>query len=150
MESLGFSQFRQLLDLWDEEVQKSQENKEIEKIVDSNQFLLFFKSKGSIFGTGEDGRVTFARIKNPDDDTITGWDEEANFAATNLTKLVQGEQSSSVFSQKDLKDIKVLDKDKVIEELSKAKSDKEIADTDSENDDDNAHHPDNFIQTLEQ
>lgn len=146
MTSLGFSTFRDLIDLWDEQVEKYQKERQIRNLVDGQGMLLFFKCNGDIFGAGEDGRVVFARIKNPDKEDKE-WGEEASFSALNLTKTVAGERSSSIFGKKDLDKIKVIDSEAAVKELCKKDVDQEIEVPDGEDGD---HTPDNFIQTMEQ
>jgi len=82
-------------------------------------FVFFFKKGKDIFGAGEDSRVVFAKMKHPDDDLPSGWKEEANFSAHNLQRSVIGDPSQNIFSHKDLKKIKILDKEAVSELLHK-------------------------------
>lgn len=82
-------------------------------------FVFFFKKDNNIFGAGEDSRVVFAKMKHPDDDLPSGWKDEANFSAHNLQRSVSGEPAQNIFSSKDLKKIKILDKDEVSKMLHK-------------------------------
>lgn len=145
MESLGFSTFRQLIDAWDEQVNQDQKEKQIRNLVDGQGLLLFFKFKGEVFGVGEDGRVVFARIKNPAKEDKE-WVKEASFSAINLTRTVADDKTSSIFGAKDLDSIKVIDRDKAVKMLCKEKI---AGDTDIGVDDDDPK-PDNFIHTMEQ
>ncbi len=95
----------------------------IQQFIDSNGLILFFKKGSDFYGTGEDGRMAFARIKNPDEEMPDGWEDEASFIAVNLSKTAEGEPSQHVFNKKDLKSIKVVDSNKVIQQL--ASKDKE-------------------------
>lgn len=147
MESLGFSTFRQLIDAWDEQVEKDQQEKQVRNLVDGKGLLLFFKFDGDVFGAGEDGRVVFARIKNPDKDEKE-WGKDASFSALNLTKTVSGEQTSSIFGSKDLDKIKVIDRDAAVKALCKEELDGDVDIQDV--DDDGDPKPDNFIHTMEQ
>lgn len=82
-------------------------------------FVFFFKKGKELFGAGEDSRVVFAKIKHPDDEIPDAWKDEANFSAHNLNKSMIGEPSQNVFSIKDMKSIKILDKDEVCKMLQK-------------------------------
>lgn len=143
--SLGFSTFRQLIDLWDEQVDKQQKEKQIRNLVDGQGMLLFFKFHNEIFGCGEDGRIVFARIKNPDKDDKE-WGKEASFSALNLSKTIEGENSSSIFGRKDLKQMKIIDQKEAITELCK----KNFNTINQTYDNTTDHKPDNFIQAMEQ
>lgn len=144
MESIGFSTFRQLIDDWEEHVDRDRKEKEIRNLVDGQGLLLFFKFKGEVFGAGEDGRIVFARIKNPEKGEEE-WGKEASFSAINLTKTVSGKKTSSIFGAKDLESIKVIDSDAAVKALSKGKVE---GGTEIDVDDDPK--PDNFIHAMEQ
>ena len=119
MDSLGFSTFRHLMDLWDHSVNEENNRSKIESLLDVNKLLLFFKKDGDVFGSGEDARVTFAKMKKPDEDLPSGWVEEASFTAKNLTKELEGNPSNHVFGHKDLKDMKVIDREEAESILNK-------------------------------
>ena len=91
----------------------------IESMIDDGEYILFFKKDGNIFAASEDSRVAFAKMKNPDDDMPKNWEEEASFTADNMNKMIRGEPSQHVFSKKDMNEMKVMDREKVIEELGK-------------------------------
>jgi hypothetical protein len=114
LESFGLSKFRSFINkaLIDEEEQNN-----IQHLLDSRGMIFFFKKENDYFGAGEDSRVIFARIKNPDDESPDGWAEEASFTADNLTKMMQGEPCQRVFDKDDMKGIKVVDREKIIDEL---------------------------------
>lgn len=78
---------------------------------------MFFSKGEDVFGTGEDGRVVFAKLKKPDEETTPGWVEEASFSAINLSKAVNGNPAQHVFSKKDLKEIKIIDRDDAAKKL---------------------------------
>lgn len=82
-------------------------------------FVFFFTKDKELFGAGEDSRVVFAKMKHPDDELPSGWKEEANFSAHNLKKSVSSDPSQNIFSHKDLKSIKIIDKDKAVNLLRK-------------------------------
>jgi hypothetical protein len=98
-------------------LREEQEINKLKMFVDSQGLIFFFKKGKEYFGAGEDSRVVFAKMKNPDDDLPDGWGDEANFSATNLSKMVKGEPTTHIFSKSDLKKIKVVDREKVLDEL---------------------------------
>ena len=108
--------------------------------------LLFFKFHDEIFGCGEDGRIVFARIKNPDKDDKE-WGKEASFSALNLNKAINGENISSIFGKKDLKQMKIIDREDAVMVL--CKKDFDTIDQ-NYNNKEGDHTPDNFIQAMEQ
>lgn len=89
----------------------------IESMIDEGEYILFFKKGGDIFAASEDSRVAFAKMKNPDADMPRNWEEEASFTADNMDKMLRGEPGQHVFSKKDINEMKVMDREKVIEEL---------------------------------
>jgi hypothetical protein len=119
MESPGFSSFRALMDTWDQSLEEERVKKSIDNLLDNQNFIMFFKKGKEVFGTGEDGRVIFAKIKHPDEETPAGWEKDANFSAVNLNKAAQGDPAQHVFDYKDMKIIKVIDRDKAAKILEK-------------------------------
>lgn len=115
MRSYRFSNFRDFLE---------NENQAIIKSMLDN-YIMFFKKDGEVFGASENSRIIFANMKNPSDDLPKGWHDEASFAAVNLTRGVHGEPSQCVFSHKDLKKIHVIDEDKAMQELLKQSKEKD-------------------------
>ena len=111
--SPAFSSFRQLMDIWDENLEAEDKKNQIQRLVNGDNLILFFKKGGEVFGAPEESRVVFARMKNPDDEMPEGWFDDANFVAVNLVKALMGEKTTQMFSAKDLKSIKVVDKDSV-------------------------------------
>jgi len=118
MQSPGFSDFRSLMDLWDEQLEKQAQDK-IRSMLEVNGFVFFFKKDNELFAASEDSRLTFARMKNPDEDTDKDWGKDAAFKGISLTSALQGEKKESMFYLKDLKSIKVLDKEDAYKELTK-------------------------------
>ena len=103
-QSLGFSNFRQLMTIWDEAVTADK----IHDMLEDNDFVVYFKKGDEIFATSEEGRLTFARMKHPDDDEPEGYMKEATFSVTNLSKAIEGEKAETVFGIKDLPKLKIL------------------------------------------
>ena len=91
----------------------------VESLIDKGGYILFFKKEGSIFAVNEDGRIAFAKMKNPDDEMPKGWEEEASFTADNMSKAIRGEPSQHILYNKDLNEIKVMEREEVVKELKK-------------------------------
>lgn len=106
------------MNMSDEHIYVEDCREKVEQLIEDSGYLLFFEKDGDIFGAGEEGRVVFAKMKNPDEEMPKGWEEEASFSADNLIKKMKGEPPQHLFSHKDLKKIKVLDQDEAIEKLS--------------------------------
>ena len=106
MQSPGFSKFRELLDTWDGFLIENEFDEKIDELM--SPFVFFFKKDNDIFGAGEDSRVVFAKMKNPDKDLPTGWKDEATFSAHNLTKTIVDQPSQNIFIIKDLDKIKII------------------------------------------
>ncbi len=90
---------------------------EIESLLD--QFILFFKKDGDVFGAGEDSRVVFAKMKHPDDEMPKNWEDESSFSAHDLTKALQGEQGYRLFKKSDLRGLKIIDREEAVQKLDK-------------------------------
>lgn len=116
-DSLGFSDFRSLMDQWDEAVEK-QEIRDIKSMVEGNDFVLFFTKEGRIFGAPEESRLTFARMKVPDEEEDDpNWLKEATFMAINLSRALEGERAEAVFGWNDMNKIKIIDVEEAIKKL---------------------------------
>jgi len=107
------------MDMWDECLLQENAEEKINHLIDSNGYVLFFKKDDSIFGAGEDSRVAFAKMKNPDDDLPKGWEDEASFSADNLNKAIRGEPHQHVFHKNDLEKMSVIDREEVMKTLKK-------------------------------
>jgi hypothetical protein len=112
----AFSQFRELMNLWDE----SEASVKVKSLIEGNSLVLFFQMEDKVYGAPEGGRVTFAKMKSPDDDLPEGWIKDANFVAYDLGKAVKGEKVERVFSEKDLGGIKVIEQEKAEDLLEKS------------------------------
>jgi len=128
MTSPAFSSFRELMNLWEE----AESSVKINSLIQNNELVLFFKKEGTIYGSPESGRVTFAKMKNPDDDLPEGWLDEANFVAYDLEKAMKGQKVQRVFDHKDLGKMKILDEEEVKKKLG---GKGEPADLDTDGDD---------------
>lgn len=132
MKSPAFSDFRALMDQWDE----TKPAIEIKTLLEGNGLVLFFKKGKSLYGAPESSRVTFAKMKNPDEDTPKKWADEANFAAFDMGKALKGEKIQVMFGSKDLDDLKIIDQEQIEKELAKQGSPGvEISNIDTDDDD---------------
>ncbi len=111
--------FRDLMELCDIAQEAHEADHDVRFIIDGKDFVLFFVKDKTMYGAPEESRVTFARMKAPTEDETEGWVKEATFSATDLLKMLNGEKIQRIFNYEDMKDIKVLDKDKAAELLSK-------------------------------
>jgi len=120
--SPAFSSFRHLMDKWDDYLE---DEGKVRNVMDGHNLILFFQKDGDLFGAPEESRVTFARLKNPEPDDASGFQDEASFLAVNLADALLGKLNQSVFGFKDLPKIKILDRDECEKKLhDKAKGDK--------------------------
>jgi hypothetical protein len=113
------------MDIWDEYLFEQKTPMGLKTFLDSHGMILFFKKDKDYYGAGEDSRVIFARLKTPDEDTTDGWEDEASFLANNLTKMIHGEPCQHLFNKNDINKIKIVDQEKVVQELTKLKDKKE-------------------------
>ena len=114
---MAFKYFRDIMDVWDETLYEEGEDGKIDSLLDGNGNILFFEKDGDIFGAGEESRVFFAKLKNPDEEMPKKWADEASFTAENLTKNIKGEPARHVFNKSDLKTIEVVDRDNAFDKL---------------------------------
>ena len=111
--------FRELQRKWDEHLEK-EKKKNIETLLDGNHFVMFFKKDNAIYASGEDGRVAFARMKNPDEDSPKDWAKEATFSAIDLNQALIGQRSKHIFTHLDVKTIDIIDHKEALKQLIKA------------------------------
>jgi hypothetical protein len=142
--SVGFSEFRNLMDMWDRHVFKESVEHEIEKFLDHKQLIMFFvfpvkkgkKSKSAkLYGATEDGRLSFAKMKHPNPDDLE--EKQDSFQAFDLESLVDKSdepedlQRIKIFNKKDIPKIKVVSQEYAIERLSKKHLGKHLKPIDS-------------------
>jgi hypothetical protein len=139
--SLGFSKFRELMDLWDGIVLKETVENEIDKFLTHKEIVMFFiypiKKDGrdktnakKLYGATEDGRLTFAQMKNPNpgdpvkqNDSFQAFDLETLLAHSDEPDDIQ---RIKIFDKKDLKKIKVVSQDFAVRRLAKLRLAKKI------------------------
>lgn len=123
-------EFRDLMTLWDRQQLLSEIDdlkNRIRNIIGSGQFIMFVKKKtdDDVFGTDEDGRIMFSKMKNPgaEEELPDGWEKEGNFSCTNLSQLVNGNVSKTIFGHKDMPELEIIENpDDLIELLIGAMS----------------------------
>lgn len=116
MTSPAFSTFRELMDIWDENI--NAERKEKLKQAMEGELSFFFKFKDEIFGCPEESRLVFAKLKTPDEDVTPAWATEAGFLGINLSRALEEEQfPRRLFYKKDLNGIKIIDREVAEKEL---------------------------------
>lgn len=127
MNSLGFSSFREILDIWDENKDKLK----IKVLLEDNGLVFFFKKDNVIYGATENNRLTFSRIKNPEKEDEK-WSKEASFTAINLEDK---ELSKNIFGKKDIDQIEIIDQEKAEKQLNKkGKKIPDLSDSDDQMD----------------
>lgn len=122
--SLGFSDFRPLLDHWDQILFQENKKKQLDELFDKHDLTLFFKKDKQIYGCPEEGRVIFAKLKAGDNLSamMIGKKEDVKFLAYNLSKAMYGNEDEAIqtlLGKPDLKSIKVISREKAIEKLAK-------------------------------
>lgn len=105
------------MDIWDAYLLESDNEATIRNLIDQNSLIMFFKKDNDYFGCGEDGRIIFAKMKNPDKDLPEGWEDEASFTAVNISKMLRGEPSQQVLDYNSIKKLKVVDAEDVVKKL---------------------------------
>lgn len=120
--SSAASEVRDIINLWLEAEQKDAKIGKVQAMLDANNFLLFFKKDNSLYAAPEESRVTFARMKHPDPED-KAHQKEASFLAVDLDKALEGEKAERIFNFKDIKDIQVIERDKIEKMLAKRMSD---------------------------
>ena len=83
------------------------------KLIEENDLILFFVKGGSVYGTSEDGRMAFATMK--DKKEKSKFKNEIRILAINLSKSIDGYKSEATLSKKDLKGIKIIDREEAVE-----------------------------------
>lgn len=122
--SLGFSDFRPLLDHWDQILFQENKKKQLDELFDKHDLTLFFRKDKHIYGCPEESRVIFAKLKAGDNFSamMIGKKEDVKFLAYNLTKAMHGNEDEAIqtlLGKPDLKSIKVISREKAIEKLTK-------------------------------
>lgn len=125
--SPAFSKFRSLMDTWDRHCVLQEQRDNISDLMDRHGLILFFRKGDDLYGSPEDSRVIFAKLKSGDDDDpmMPGFRDEARFSAINLLKALSGSPEESIenlFSIKDMPEIKVCDREDAIDAIMAPKA----------------------------
>ena len=112
--SPAFSSFRKLMDSWDAYCCEADG---IEKVTEDENICFYFEKDNAIYGSTEEGRLIFAKMKHPDKEDGKAWLKDASFTAMDLTKAVKGEKTQKLFYVKDVKTIKVVSKEEAFKKL---------------------------------
>jgi len=102
----SFSRFRNLMDKWDA----------AQKILESD-LCMFFKKDGKVYGATESGRITFARMKNPDSDEDLAWKKDASMMLYDLEK--DPNENKIIVGSHEILDFKPISQDKAENMLKK-------------------------------
>jgi hypothetical protein len=103
----AFSSFRDLMDKCDR----------ASKILLESDLCMFFKKDGVVYGAAESGRITFARMKNPESDDDLVWRKDASMVLYNLEK--NPDENKVVVGFHDASDLKPISRDKAKSLLKK-------------------------------
>lgn len=124
MASPAFSDFRELMDKWDAS----------SHLFSENDLCMFFRKDGVLYGTTEPGRITFARMKNPESKEDKNWMKEASFVAYDLEKTASGEKSMSVFGHEDATKSEIVSHEEAEKELKEKGKSMPVINDDQEQD----------------
>jgi hypothetical protein len=103
-------------------LEDQEKQSKVSSYLDENKYTLFFEYKKDLYASDEDSRVVFAKIKNSDEDLPRNWKEDIKFVAVKLMPSLKGQNSTHLFSHKDLKDIIFVDRDEIIKKIIKDKN----------------------------
>lgn len=109
MTSPAFSDFRELMDIWDAS----------SRLFVESDLCMFFEKDGVLYGATESGRITFARMKNPESKEDLSWGKEATFSAYDLEKTASGNKTMSVFGKSDISKMKSMSEEEAEGHLNK-------------------------------
>lgn len=116
-QSPAFSDFRHLMDIWDNYLAEDDASSKIKMLLDGQNLIMFFTKEGIVYGCPEESRLTFARIKHPNKEDADL--DEARFGAINLFDALMGKATQVLFNKKDMKKIKIISQEKCASLLEK-------------------------------
>jgi len=119
--SPSFSRFRELMDKWDAS----------RHLFEHSDLCIFFKKDGSVYGATESGRITFARIKNPESKDDIAWKKDASMLLYDLEK--DSEDKRIMVGSSEILDFELISQDEA-EKILKKKG-KEMPSVSEEDDD---------------
>lgn len=103
MKSPQFSDFRNIMDLWDEATAHQKKKNKLKDLIQGNGLILFFKKGKTVFGAPEESRLAFARLKEEGHD--------GTFIAFKLDDALKGKSVKEEFGKDQLSEIKIIDED---------------------------------------
>jgi len=109
MKSPAFSEFRSLMDLWDEATVSKKKKEKLQDLIQGNGLILFFKKEGTVYGAPEESRLAFARLKEDEFD--------GSFIAFKLADALKGKSVKAEFGKDQLDEIKVIDREEAEKSL---------------------------------
>lgn len=99
---------KQIMSVWENNVQNDNKNK-IKNLI-RTELSFFFQFEDEFYGSPEDGRLVFAKLKVPDEDYHPSWDENAAIMSLNITRGIKEDNiPKRLFYKKDIKNMKVVD-----------------------------------------
>lgn len=94
------------------------ETKKIDEFFYEKQIIMFFEYKNKLYGSKEQDRIIFAKIKSEKKSEKNYLEyKKESFYGYKLNELLKGKKQKKEFSKKDLKEIKILPIEKIKEKL---------------------------------
>lgn len=87
---------------------------QIRQGIDQKGLCFFFLSPDGVFGGPEDSRMSFARMRHPDEDEA---DMASDFLGISLNDILTGGSTERVFGKPDIDNLQVLDIDSAVEKI---------------------------------
>jgi hypothetical protein len=86
-----------------------------------DKYTLFFIFENKVYGSTEDNRLIFAKMKNKDEDLPWNWNKELGFQAEEIESLLlnDNEIKKRIFYSKNIPSIKIVDINHVINKFAK-------------------------------
>lgn len=81
-----------------------------------DKYTLFFIFENKVYGSTEENRLIFAKLKNKDEDLPINWKKDLGFQAEEIN--LSQESGSRLFYFKDINLIKIIDVEKALEKLN--------------------------------
>ena len=111
MKSPQFSDFRNLMDTWDEATNNQKKKDKLKDLIQGNGLILFFKKGKTVFGAPEESRLAFARLKEEGHD--------GTFIAFKLEDALKGKSVKAEFGKDQLDEIQIIDREEAEKLLNK-------------------------------
>ena len=111
--------FKRTVAQWESYIER---NELIQKLIDSNNLMFFFIKNGNLYGSNEDGRISFATMNDKKESKVIK--NEIMVHAYDLEKSTSEDKHEVVLNRKAMKGIKILDRDEAENFLHKKKKKK--------------------------